>query len=47
MFLVSRWTIQRRVVEFGLTEVLQFSDISDNELDTIVGAYGQRQGLAC
>ena len=46
-FLVSRWTIHKRVVEFGLTEVLGFSDISDIGLDRIIGTYRQRHGLTC
>jgi len=33
MLLVSRWTIHRRVSEFGLTHLSRFSDISDEQLD--------------
>ena len=33
MLLVSRWTIHRRVSEFGLTHLTRFSDIIDEQLD--------------
>ena len=45
MFLVSRWTIRRRVVEFRLSEVLGYSNISDNELDRFVSEYRQAHGV--
>ena len=47
MFLVSRWTIRRRVVEFGLSEVLGYSNISDNELDRFVSGYRQAHVVMC
>ena len=47
MFLVSRWTIRRRVVEFGLSEVLGYSNISDDELDKSVSEYRQAHGVMC
>ena len=31
MLLVSRWTIHRRVSEFGLTHLSRFSDITEKE----------------
>ena len=34
MLLVSRWTIYRRVLEFGLTHLSRFSDITDEQLDS-------------
>ena len=45
MFLVSRWTIRRRVAEFGLSEVLGYSNIYDNELDRFVSEYHQAHGV--
>ena len=36
MLLVSRWTLRRRVVEFGLDHTTGFSEISNEQLDTIV-----------
>ena len=47
MSLVSRWTIRRRVVEFGLSEVLGYSNISDDELDRSVSEYRQTHGVMC
>lgn len=35
MLLVSRWTIRRRVVEFGLEEITGFSDIANEQLDDL------------
>ena len=39
---VSRWTISRRVDEFGLSHLQMFSDISDNELDNLVRDFMSR-----
>ena len=36
MFLVSRWTILRRVNEYNLYNLRRFSDISDNDLNELV-----------
>ena len=47
MFLVSRWTIRRRVVEFGLSDVLGYSTISDDELGRFVSEYLQAHGVMC
>eukprot|EP00794_Sanderia_malayensis_P013450 gene13450-14831_t len=44
MLLVSRWTIRRRVVKFGLQDVTGYSHISDEELDTKVSQFMQRHG---
>lgn len=33
---VSRWTVPRRVEKFGLQEVREFSNITDQELDELV-----------
>ena len=38
MLHVSRWTLRRRVVEFGLDEITGFSVMSDEQLDSL----GQR-----
>ena len=44
MLLVSRWTIQRRVAEFGLEHLSKFDEISDDELDNKVGNFLQEHG---
>ena len=44
MLLVSRWTLQRRVVEFNLQEVTGFSELSDDELDVIVARFMRNHG---
>ena len=44
MFGVSRWTIMRRVEEYGLSELQQFSDISDDRIDAIIRDYMSRHG---
>ena len=41
---VSRWTIDRRVKDMGLTNLGQFTLISDNELDALVSSYINRHG---
>lgn len=41
---VSRWTIQRRVQEYGLHNVTSFSDLSDAEIDGIILDYINRHG---
>ena len=45
MFLVSRWAIRRRVVEFGLSDVLGYSNISDDELNRFVSEHRQAHGV--
>ncbi|KAJ7318916.1 hypothetical protein OS493_036907 [Desmophyllum pertusum] len=44
MLLVSRWTIHRRVSEFGLNHLSRFSDITDEQLDNKVGAFLREHG---
>ena len=44
MFMVSKWTILRRVNEFGLEDVKRFSDINDEELNNIVASFFQEHG---
>ena len=44
MLLVSRWTIHRRVSEFGLTHLSCFSDITDEQLDSKVSAFLNEHG---
>jgi len=39
MFGVSRWTIMRRVEEYGSTHLQQFSEISDEMIDNIIKDY--------
>lgn len=44
MLQVSRWTIRRRVTEYGL-DCGRWSDIDDAELDTIIRGYISRHGV--
>ena len=44
MLLVSRWTIHRRVSEFGLTQLSHFNDITDRQLDSKVSAFLNEHG---
>ena len=50
MLLVSRWTIRRRVVEFGIEEVTGFSELTNEELDNHVryfmGQHGSLVGFS-
>ena len=39
MFGVSRWTIYRRIQSYGLQNTLQFSLLSDAQLDELVLEY--------
>jgi hypothetical protein len=41
---VSRWTIYRRVQEYGLYHVSAFSDLSDAEIDEKIRGYINRHG---
>ena len=36
MLLVARWTLRRRVVEYGLQDVTGYSPLTDEQLDNIV-----------
>lgn len=42
--LVSRWTLRRRVVEFGIEDIASFSVISDDELDNLVERFMSDHG---
>jgi len=44
MLRVSRWTVHRRVVEYGLN-CSRYSDIDDEQLDSIVRGYNSRHGM--
>ena len=44
IFGVSRFTISRRVTEYGLSELQKFSSITDEEVDEIVRDYMSRHG---
>ena len=44
MFGVSRWTIIRRVEDYGLIHLQQFSAISDERIDDIIQDYMSRHG---
>ena len=44
MLLVSRWTIRRRVVEFGIQKTTGFTDITDAELDGLVQQFMLEHG---
>ena len=44
MFGVSRWTIMRRVEDYGLIHLQQFSAISDERIDDIIQDYMSRHG---
>ena len=44
MLHISRWTIQRRMVEYGLN-CGGWSDINDDQLDTIIRGYKSRHGV--
>ena len=39
MVLLSRWIKRRRVVDLRLSDVLRYSDISDDELDKFISEY--------
>lgn len=41
---VSRWTIHRRVISMGLSNLGDFTLISDNELDQLISDYINRHG---
>ena len=44
MFRVPRWTITRRVQEYGLSDLQRFSNISDEGIDDIIKDYISRHG---
>ena len=43
---VSRWTIHRRVAEYGLEDIRGFDHLSDEELDEIIKGYICNHGRA-
>ena len=44
MLLVSRWTIRRCVVEYGLQETTGFSALSDEQIDFYVKQFIEEHG---
>ena len=44
MLLVSRWTVHRRVSDFGLNHLPRFSDVADEQLDSKVSALLREHG---
>ena len=44
MLHVSRWTLRRRIVEYGLEEMTGFSMISDAQLDNVVERFMRNHG---
>lgn len=44
MLLVSRWTIRRRVIEYGIEETTGFTNMTDAELDGLVQQFMQEHG---
>ena len=47
MQLVSGWTLRRRVLDYGITDLVGFSKIFDDELDNLIRDYRNIHGLAC
>ena len=45
ILLVSRWTLSRRVIEFGIQDVTGYTDIDDGSLDAHLSACLQNHGL--
>ena len=43
---VSRWTIHRRIAEYGLEDMRGFDDLSDEKLDEIIERYISNHGSA-
>ena len=46
MLLVSRWTLRRRAIEYGITDLVEFSKISNDELDNLIRDNRNMHGLA-
>ena len=44
IFGVSRWTVYRRIQQFNLEHLSEFSNLSDVELDQIISDYTSRHG---
>ena len=47
MLLVSRTTLWRRVREMGIQDATGYSDVTDDELDSIIRSYKEIHGAAC
>ena len=41
---MSRWTVYRRIQQFNLEHLSEFSNLSDVELDQIISDYTSRHG---
>ena len=41
---MSRWTISRRIKDYGLEDFRSFSKLSDDELDEVVRDYIREHG---
>ena len=46
MLLVSRWTLRRRVLEYGMRDLVRFNKISNDELDNLFRDHRNIHGLA-
>ena len=44
MFGVSRWNVMRRVQEYGISDLQEFSNISDERIDDVIKDYISRHG---
>jgi hypothetical protein len=47
MFKVPRWTVMRRVREYGLQNLAKFSNVSDQEVDEIINDYISHGSTSC
>lgn len=45
ILLVSRWTVSRRVKELGIQDFVNYSSISDDELDDVIMSYKNNHGI--
>ena len=45
--LVWRWTLRRRVLQYGVTDEVGFTKIFNDELDNVILDYQNVNGLAC
>ena len=45
MLLASRWTFRRKVLAYGITDLVGFSKISNDELDNLIQHYRNIHGL--
>ncbi len=44
MLLISRWTLRRRVNEYGIQDITEFSQLTDEQLDSHVSNFMQQHG---